>query len=711
MRVTLIFASVAALCGGCHSSPTPAPAPAPQAADDTAWLKEQSMLHLAAVQARTISGQAGQWRHAYAVPQPRRAAAMAPVWFTAYPAATITPAGKTLLATLGDAELWQVFADIGIRAIHTGPMKRSGGVSGRTFTPTVDGYFDRISQEIDPVFGTEDEYRAMVKTAGDHQAVVIGDIIPGHTGKGADFRLAERNVGDYPGIYHMVEIPEADWNLLPTVPPGQDAKNLSEAEEAALQAKGYIIGKMGRVIFQEPGVKDTNWSATAPVKGDDGRTRRWVYLHYFKQGQPTLNWLDPSFAAPRLLAGDLVHSMERLGERMVRLDANGFLGIEPREGAPAWSEGHPLSLTANALLSGLARKLGGFSFQELNLTLEDIREMSRSGADLSYDFVTRPAYHHALATGDTAFLRLMLALSRQSDIDPASLVHALQNHDELTLELMHFAAHGEQRFAYKGVDTPGAKLRDAVIGEAKAKLSGENAPYNLAAGNGVSCTTASVITASLGLKDISNISPADVARVTQAHLLLVAYNAFQPGVFALSGWDLVGALPLAPASIKDLLADGDTRWINRGAYDLMGKNPTAERSGSGLPRAVALYGPLPAQLARPDSFASRLKQMLTLRARYRVHEALLVEVLGGSSPGLLVMVNRLPEGQGALLSVLNFGQTPIDEAVKLTSFGSADTAQELLGGRALGKVSGGRLPLKLAPHEAQVILLERVGWR
>ena len=50
--------------------------------------------------------------------------------------------------------------------------------------------------------------------------MVIDDIVPGHTGKGADFRLAEMNVGDYPGIYHMVEIPQQDWGLLPDVPTG-----------------------------------------------------------------------------------------------------------------------------------------------------------------------------------------------------------------------------------------------------------------------------------------------------------------------------------------------------------------------------------------------------------------------------------------------------------------------------------------------------------
>ena len=51
--------------------------------------------------------------------------------------------------------------------------------------------------------------------------IIIDDIVPGHTGKGADFRLAEMKVGDYPGIYQMVEIPPEDWALLPPVPPGK----------------------------------------------------------------------------------------------------------------------------------------------------------------------------------------------------------------------------------------------------------------------------------------------------------------------------------------------------------------------------------------------------------------------------------------------------------------------------------------------------------
>ena len=182
-----------------------------------------------------------------------------------------------------------------------------------------------------------------------------------------------------------------------------------------------------------------------------------------RRASPTLNWLDPSFAAQRLVMGDALHSLDDLGVRMLRLDANGFLGIEPRPDGPAWSEGHPLSIIANQLIGGLVRKAGGYTFQELNLTVDDIAAMSHGGADLSYDFITRPAYHHALVSGDTEFLRLMLRIMHEQGIDPASLIHALQNHDELTLELVHFwTLHGNDRYTFQGKEWSGLELREEI---------------------------------------------------------------------------------------------------------------------------------------------------------------------------------------------------------------------------------------------------------
>jgi len=315
-------------------SAPPAPAASPANAQDAVsgdtyikWLVEQSMLYQGDLAARRYSGTGEQWRHPYAEPEPRAASALASVWFTSYPPAQITGPGESVLESMGDAELWRVFREIGIDGMHTGPMKLAGGLRGREYTPTADGNFDRISSEIDPAFGTETQFKAMVRRAADNDAVIIGDIIPGHSGKGADFRLAERRYGDYPGLYHMVEIRPEDWSLLPAVPAGKDSINLGPAAVDALKARGYIVGQLRRTIFYEPGVKETDWSATDAVVGADGTSRRWVYLHYFKEGQPTFNWLDPTFAAPRLVAGDAINSLDTLGERMLRLDANGFLGI------------------------------------------------------------------------------------------------------------------------------------------------------------------------------------------------------------------------------------------------------------------------------------------------------------------------------------------------------------------------------------------------
>ncbi|WP_122339564.1 maltose alpha-D-glucosyltransferase [Pseudomonas caricapapayae] len=631
------------------------------------WLVEQSMLNAARQRAKTYSGQGRLWQRPFALARPRDASAIASVWFTAYPASIVTREGGSVLEALGDETLWHALSEIGIQGIHNGPLKLSGGLKGRERTPSIDGNFDRISFGIDPDLGTEAQLLSLTRIAAAHNAVIIDDIIPSHTGKGADFRLAELAYEDYPGLFHMVEIREEDWQLLPDVPTGRDAVNLMPDVVDQLRDKHYIVGQLQRVIFFEPGVKETDWSATDVVHGVDGKARRWVYLHYFKDGQPSLNWLDPSFAAQQMIIGDALHAIDVMGARVLRLDANGFLGVERRAEGTAWSESHPLSITGNQLLAGAIRKAGGFSFQELNLTIDDIASMGQGGADLSYDFITRPAYQHALLTGTTEFLRLMLRQVHAYGIDPASLIHALQNHDELTLELVHFwTLHAHDTFHYQGQTFPGNILREHIREEMYEKLSGEHAPYNLKfVTNGVSCTTASIITAALGIRDLSTITAADIQQIQHIHLLLVMYNAMQPGVFALSGWDLVGALTLPAEQVDHLMQDGDTRWVHRGAYDLVDLDPDAEFSAGDMPRPQTLYGSLVSQLQRSDSFASQLKKILAVRRAYDIAASRQILIPDVEHPGLLVMVHELPAGKGTQITALNFSAETLVETLHL----------------------------------------------
>ena len=672
------------------------------------WLVVESMLGDAKAFAMQFTGQGSMWQNPFADPDPRAAIEKAPVWFAAYPISLITKPGHSFLGTMGDEDLWEAFQAIGIAAIHTGPVKRAGGISGWETTPSVDGHFDRISTQFDEAFGTEEEFRTMCEVAAAHGGMIIDDIVPGHTGKGADFRLAEMGYKDNPGIYHMVEIPEHDWHLLPRVPRGRDSVNLDHETEDRLAKGGYIIGQLQRVIFHEPGLKDTNWSATAPVLGPDGRHHRWVYLHYFKEGQPSLNWLDPTFAGMRLVIGDALHSLGDLGSGALRLDANGFLGVEKSsEGGPAWSEGHPLSEAANQLIASMVRKVGGFTFQELNLTIDDIKNTQGRGADLSYDFINRPAYQHALAMQDTEFLRLTMNLARKAGVDTASLVHALQNHDEMTYELVHFATlHAGDTFTFRRRPISGADLATTIRGELVERLTGERGPYNAVfTTNGISSTTATLIAAALGIRDLTKLDEDDVEAIKRAHLLLAMYNAWQPGVFALSGWDLVGALTLDRRQVGDLIRDGDTRWIHRSAYDLMDYQPDARHSSSKMPKGIALYGPLPEQLADETSFINGLRDILTVREEYGIATATQLDVPTVSNKAMLVMVHRLEKGDQ--ITVLNFSASPVAGTVLSQHLRPGSALFDMTTGEPAGHIDDLHgCYVILGPHEGRSLFVE-----
>jgi trehalose synthase len=670
------------------------------------WLVERSMLEDAKRFATLFSGQGSMWQNPFANPNPRAAIQKASVWFTAYPISMITKPGTSFLGTLGDEDLWAAFEAIGIDGVHTGPVKKAGGLEGWDYTPSVDGHFDRISNAIDDAFGTEEEFRAMCEVAAGHLGMVLDDIVPGHTGKGSDFRLAEMKVGDYPGIYHMVEIEPKDWHLLPVVTKG-DSINLDIESEDQLAKHGYIIGRMQRVIFFEPGLKDTNWSATAPVLGPDGVERRWVYLHYFKEGQPSINWLDPSFAGMRLVIGDALHSLGDLGSGGLRLDANGFLGVEKSaEDSPAWSEGHPLSEAANQLIASMVRKVGGFTFQELNLTIDDIQSSAERGADLSYDFVNRPAYHHAMATGDTEFLRLTLNLAGKHGVEPASLVHALQNHDEMTYELVHFETlHARDHFSFRSKEVTGHELAETIRQDLLDHLTGAAAPYNATfTQNGIASTTASIITASLGITNIAKLTPEQVEQIRRAHLLLAMFNALQPGVFALSGWDLCGMLTLDRKQVSRLLADGDTRWIHRSAYDLMDYRPHAHESLSKMPRGVSLYGALPAQLEDSSSFARRLAAILAVRKRYGIATSVQLDVPQPSNKAMLVMVHQLTDAEQ--VTVLNFSAQAISGSVHSEHLVPGSALVDMFSDEEVGEIDDlHTFSISLEPHEGKSLLV------
>ena len=647
-------------------------------AEDIRWLEQRSMLFHAREQAQLLSGHAAQWRHPYGDPRPREAVQQASVWLLDYPGSVITQPGKSVISTWGNPELWDALEHVGITLLHTGPIKQAGGLRGHEQTPTNDGWFDPISLEIDPELGTDDEYRHMVEVAAKHKAYIAGDLVPLHTGMGADFRLAELAYKDYPGLYTMVEVAEKDWPLLPDVEQRLGAALVSKEAAKQLHERGYLPGLINSNDATPKARDMSGWSATGVVVGVDGKQRRWVFLHYFKKEQPALNWLDPSFAAQRAVSGDIVKTVHSLGARVMRLDAVPFLGIEPQPGDSLSRHfKHPLAVQGTNTLAFLIRKLGGYSFHELNIPLKELKAFTEYGPDLSYDFFTRAQCVHALLMQDATMLRQAFQLLLDADVKPIGLVHDLQNHDEITYQLTELDSRGDEMFEIAGEQVSGRQLRERMLSEMRSKAAGERAPRNKLyrpERDGLATTFAGFIAAALEISEPHRASRPQVEQIKQAHLLLAAANAMQPGVFSLSSWDLVGALPIEERSVAERMADGDYRWINRGGVDLMGTNPRANHSAFGIERAVSLYGSLPEQLRDPQSFAERLRKILAARSKFRFAEGELLAVPQVQNKSCCVLALRLPGPYLGAFTVLNFSTREAREALDaaLLQQGEAD---------------------------------------
>jgi trehalose synthase len=683
------------------------------------WLERHSMLQQSQQLAHLVSGEGMQWRHEYAEPQPRAVVQKASVWVLGYPGAVITSPDQSVIGTWGDPALWKAFDEIGISLLHTGPVKRSGGIVRKEYTPTIDGWFDRISLEIDPALGTEADYRQMVAAARRAGGLVAGDLVPLHTGMGADFLLALRAQGEYPGMYVMVEIHQEDWGLLPPVKDEWQTALVSNDAADELTRRGYIPGRI-YPADADPAVRSSSgWSATGEVLGVDGKARRWVFLHVFKPGQPVLNWLDPTSAAQQAIDGDLVRTIVDLGAKVVRMDAVPFLGLAPREGTTvAAYYQHPLSILGTDYLAFMVRKLGGWSFQELNVPFDSLKLYMKEGPDLSYDFYTRTEGLHSLLMRDAALLRLAYGFLLEAGVQPIRLVHDLQNHDEITYQLVPLEHLGDKVLDFEGRSVTARELREETLNQMRSAEAGEAAPYNLLyrpSQDGLATTYAGFVAAALGIRDLDRITPDQVKQIRRGHLLLAFANAMQPGVFSLSGWDLMGALPLPRQSVAELLQDRDYRWINRGGIDLMGVNPEAEKSRFGLPRARTLYGSLPEQLKDPDSFASQLKRILAARKRYHIAEGELVAVPDVAESALCVLITRVPEPSALAVTALNFGQEPIRERVDLDKVealrGLALAGRPVLdgvSGEAAGEVEAqGGLSIELQGWSAKTFIIEQ----
>jgi len=669
--------------------------------DLVTFYQDRTMLGFAQMLTAGLVGSYNQWNGPYMEPEPDLMTDAAAEFLSIYPRAYLPAPDQSILGTLGDPGLWQALEEIGITLMHPVAFEQAGSIVKRAVQSSVDGGFDRIAFVPEPKMGTEDDVKALVDQGMQHGALVAGDIIPLHVGAGYDFRLAEMGYQDYPGLFDMIEIPEDSWDMLPDVSEQWGFEILLKDDAKPLIDAGLIPGMYDVLLGRESSTDWSGWAATAPILGVDGITRRWVYAFLFKPEQPALNWMDPTYNARILQSGDIVRHVWEYGTIINRLDAVPFLGLEPQADSDQIQiYTTPLAINGTEDLAFLHRKLGGWTWVELNVPTFDYTLYMEYGPDLGYDFFTRAETVHPLITGDARILRVAHRAVIDAGVEHSRLIHALQNHDEIAYQLINLRS--QEQVQYGDETLSGTELADRILKQMQDAVTGDAAPYNALyrpKQNGVATTFAGFIGPALGI-DPYQATPDEVETIKQAHVMLAVVNAMQPGVFALSEWDLIGALPLDRSLVQDRIAEGDMRWLNRGAVDLMGVADTSV-SPFGLPRAQHLYPPLPQQLTDPSSFASQVANIIQARKRWQISDATAVAAPDLEPDSVFALLMRLPTDVGGVaVLAANYSRDQAQVSVDLSPLAEGSdeisgTPHEIISDSDMGSLSGTELSFPL----------------
>ena len=251
-----------------------------------------------------------QWREDFGAPEAGKLVRLASVWLLYYPGSVITKPGESVIGTWAEPKFWDSRAGYRHRSSPHQPDPTRGRNQGREFTPTIDGWFDRIGLDTAPELGTEEEYRRMVDVADEREArsspgtwcrctPALGPTSGSPSGRTRTTGHVQHG-RDRPGGLGAA----SRRSTTPGAPPSSRGRQPCSCDE-----KGYIPGLINSADASR---RPTNGAAGAPRPRSSASTaepRRWVYLHVFKPGQPTLNWLDPTYAARRVQFGDAARNI------------------------------------------------------------------------------------------------------------------------------------------------------------------------------------------------------------------------------------------------------------------------------------------------------------------------------------------------------------------------------------------------------------------
>ncbi len=617
------------------------------------YLEKQSLLGASYEAARIVSGSGLAWQRPASPPSPEGVLHEADSWLYVHPLSLVTTRDLPVFGQLGSPDLGRLLERSALKGLYIAPTSGSGRLWAYDRNAGPEGE-DSVQFGFSEAVGGEKEYNRLLQASLDAHRLLGMDILPAATGQGPDFFLAARNVRSYPGLYCMVEVPQAAWRLLPDVPNQWSGAALEQNRVLELAELGLLPPAMASdsPAFLLHGEKAGGWAATGAIIGIDGLPRRWAYRFHGDPTRPVLHWEDPSQAARQVLSAGIIHNVGLRGSALAGIRLEGLYGLEAAAPTRVGAQGAP-GIEAAVSLGREIRRYGGWSWLRDPLPLSVLEPLLREGPDFLTDSITSPAAEHALLTGDTALLRFMMDAALSRGVDSRRLAHAMPAYDGIPYHLP-FLADLATRASTPEMARQAAALREKTLRELREILEascrvGPKGVDPLPLSGGTLYTTSAGLAAlALGAGNAEAVTREMLPMIRRGHLLLAFFKAMQPGLFLVSGQDLVGTLPLSWWDMADSSRDWDVSLACRGAYSLVKSGAALPATARGIPRAKTVYPAPDAQMQDRDSFLVSLSRMLALRSRLAVARGALYGRFSVSHGGSLAFAVLLPPGKTAV---------------------------------------------------------------
>jgi hypothetical protein len=118
---------------------------------------------------------------------------------------------------------------------------------------------------------------------------------------------------------------------------------------------------------------------------------------------------------------------------------------------------------------------------------------------------------------------------------------------------------------------------------------------------------------------------------------------------------------------------------------------------------------LPEQLQDANSFASRLRDILAVRTRYRISISVQVDVPDVPNKAMLVMVHRLDTSQ-IQVTVLNFSGQPIAGSVESEHLAPGAAVIDMFSNQVIAEIDHEHsFAVSLEPHQGMSLLTVRTA--